>query len=137
MEYVTSDPDLGGLGEMLADLVRANIAAHPARARLLENVTGTINVKAVDAQVEVGLEFAANRLNVFAKPFRRAGLEIVTDSETLMDLTTVPLWMGRPDIRTRQGRTLVGKMLRRDLRVKGMAAHPKLLSRLQRLLSAV
>ncbi|HVL90745.1 MAG TPA: hypothetical protein VM841_10980 [Actinomycetota bacterium] len=137
MEYVTTDPEIDGLGAMLADLVRANIAAHPERAKLLENVSGTINVKAIDAGVAVGLEFAANRFNVFAKPFRRAGLEIITDSGTLMELTAVPLWKGQPDVRTPEGRTVLRKMVRRDLRIKGAVAHPMLLNRLQRLLSAV
>ena len=137
MEYVTTDPDLEGLGGMLADLVRANLAAHPERAKLLSGVTGTININAEDAGVEVGLEFAAGRFNVFAKPFRRAGLQITTDADTLMDLTTVPLWLGQPDVRTASGRTVVRKMLRRDLRIKGGLAHPILLGRLQRLLSAI
>lgn len=136
MEYVTTDPDLEGLGAMLADLVRANLAAHPDRVKLLSGVTGTINIVAADADVKVGLEFAAGRFNVFAQPFRRAGLEIVTDAETLMDLTTVPLWLGQPDVRTAAGRAVMLKMVRRDLKIKGGMAHPVLLSRLQKLLSA-
>lgn len=136
MEYVTCDPGLEGLGAMLADLIRANIERDPSRAALLENCAGTINVRAADADVDVGLEIAANRLHVFEKPFRRAGLEIVTDAATLMDLSSVPLLFGQPDVRTKQGRAVVGKLVRRTLRVKGMLAHPMLLGRLQKLLSA-
>ncbi len=120
---------------MLADLVRGNIAREPDRAALVRGVTGTVNVKVVDADVEIGLEFAADRLHLFEKPFRRAGIHIACDAETLMDLSAVPLWLGRPDLRTKPGRAIAGKILRRDLRVKGMLAHPVLLSRLQRLLS--
>lgn len=136
MEFVTTDPTVEGLGSMLADLIRANIERDPPRALLVRDVTGTINVRATDAGVAVELEFAAGRLHVFGKPFRKAGLEITTDSGTLMDLSAVPLKFGRPDIRTRAGRAVLGKMMRRQLRVKGMLAHPVLLGRLQRLLSA-
>lgn len=136
MDYVTTDPDLEGLGAMLADLVRGNLERDPGRVRLLRGVTGTINVVVRDADVEVGLEFAAGCLHVFGKPFRRAGLEIVTDAETLMSLSAVPLWFGQPDLRTPEGRAVLGKLLRRDLRVKGLLAHPILLGRLQGLLSA-
>ncbi|MGH2830156.1 MAG: hypothetical protein ACRDJM_06705 [Actinomycetota bacterium] len=135
MEYVTTEPDLDGLGAMLADLIRANIQRDPPRALLLKDGTGTINVRAKDAGVAVGLEFAAGRLHVFAEPFRRAGLDIETDSGTLMDLSTVPLKFGQPDVRTAAGRAVVKKLLRRELRVKGLFAHPVLLGRLQRLLS--
>lgn len=137
MEYVTTEPGLDGLAGMLADLIRANIERDPARAALLHNATGTINVKAPDAGVEVGLEFAADRLHVFAKPFRRAGLEIICDAQTLMELSSVPLLLGQPDMRSKDGRAVLVKMVRRELRVKGMFAHPMLLSRFQRLLSVV
>jgi hypothetical protein len=136
MMVVIADPELEGLGAMLADLMRANVARDPSRAALVRGVTGTINIVAKDADVEVGLEFADDSVHVFAKPFRRAGLEIVCDSATLMELTTVPLLAGQPDVRTKQGRDVVAKMLRRELRVKGLLAHPILLGRLQRLLSA-
>lgn len=135
MEYVTTDPEVEGLGAMLADLIRSNIDREPDRAALVRNVTGTINIRAIDADVAVGLEFAADRLHVFNQPFRRAGLEIATDAETLMDLSAVPLLLGQPDIRTPEGRSVVRKLFRRELKVKGMFAHPLLLGRLQRLMS--
>ncbi|GAC1415742.1 MAG: hypothetical protein NVSMB57_11200 [Actinomycetota bacterium] len=135
-EYVTVEEGVSGLAQMLADLIRANIERDPARAKLLENVSGTINVIARDADVEVGLEFACNQLHVFSQPFRKAGLDIITDSETLLDLSNVPLLFGQPDLRTKAGREVFLKMTRKTLRVKGLWAHPFLLGRLQRLLSS-
>ncbi|TMK18851.1 MAG: hypothetical protein E6G68_06660, partial [Actinobacteria bacterium] len=66
MGFVVVDPDVEGLGVMLADLVRGNIEAEPTRARLLHGVVGTVNVHAVDAEVDVGLEFRGGQLLVHA-----------------------------------------------------------------------
>jgi hypothetical protein len=136
LEHVTQDPGIDGLALMLADLIRANIERDPSRAKLLQNATGTINITAKDADVEVGLEISDNHLHVFEKPFRKAGLEIITDSSTLLDLSNTPLLFGHPDLRTSEGRHVFGKIVKGSLKVKGMLAHPVLLSRLQRLLSS-
>ena len=135
MAFVVIDPEVEGLGVMLADLVRGNIEADPTRARLLHGVKGTINVHAHDAEVDVGLEFAGGQMLVHAKPFPKADLDITTDAETLMGMSSTPLRMGMPDVMFAEGRAVVGKMLRGDLKVRGMMTRSKLLTRLQRLLS--
>ena len=135
MSFVVVDPDVEGLGVMLADLVRGNIEADPARARLLQGVRGRVNVHVPDAEVDVGLEFNGEQMLVRGKPFPRADLTITTDAETLMGMSTVPLRFGMPDASKADGRVVVGKMLRGQLKVRGMVTKPKLLTRLQRLLS--
>lgn len=135
MSFVVTDPDVEGLGVMLADLVRGNIDADPARARLLHGVTGTVNVRARDAEVEVGLEFVGGQLLVHGKPFPKADLAIECDAETLMGMSSVPLRMGMPDVATADGRAVFRKMVRGDLKVRGMVTKPKLMIRLQKLLS--
>lgn len=135
MDLVARHGDVEGLGSMLAALIEANLERDPARAALLKGVTGTINVIAPDADASVGLEIAGGALNVYPTPFRHAGLEIKGPAEVLMELTSVPLRFGMPDAMTPEGRDVVKKILRGELRVKGMAAHPVLLGRLNRLLS--
>ena len=135
MDFVVVDPDVEGLGAMLADLVRGNIEAEPERARLLHGVTGTVNVRAHDAEVAVGMEIRGGQLLVHARPFAKADLEIDTDADTLMGMSTTPLRMGMPDIATAGGRAVVQKILRGQLKVRGMVSKPRLLTRIQRLLS--
>ena len=135
MTYVVTDPELAGLGQMLADLVRANIEADPARAKLLEGVSGKVNVHARDAEVSVGMEFKDGQLFVHPEPFPSATLTIETDSDTLMGMSTVPLRFGMPDVVTPDGRAVVGKMLTGGLKVRGMVKGMPLMVRLQKLLS--
>jgi hypothetical protein len=137
VSLVVVDPDVEGLGVMLADLVRGNIEADPSRARLLDGVAGRVNLRAHDAEVAVGMEFRGGQLFVRAKPFPKADLEVSTDSDTLMGMSTVPLRFGMPDVATADGRGVVGKMLRGRLKVRGLVTNPKLLIRLQKLLSVV
>jgi hypothetical protein len=120
---------------MLAELVCANIDADPSRARLLQRVAGTVNIRVPDADVDVGLEFRDGRLHVRAAPFPKARLRIDTDAHTLMGLPAVPLLFGLPDVSTSEGRAVVRKMLSGRLHVRGMMRGLGLMVRLQKLLS--
>ncbi len=135
MSLVVTEPELEGLGAMLADLVRGNLDADPSRARLLRGVTGTINIRARDAEVEIGMEFRDGRLHVRGTPFTAPRLSIETDADTLMGMSTVPLRFGMPDVGHADGRAVVQKMLRGNLKVRGMLRGMPLMVRLQKLLS--
>jgi hypothetical protein len=134
VEQVVIAPGAEALGEMLGELVRSNLASDPARARLLHGVAGRVNIRADDAQIETGLLFTGSELRV-GPPLNDPDLSIVCDSATLMDLANVKLRFARPDPMTPLGRELIGKIARKQLVVKGMLAHPRLLTRLQKLLS--
>ena len=101
----------------------------------MQGLRGRVNVQVLDAEVDVGLEFLGGQMLVRGKPFPRADLTITTDAETLMGMSTVPLRFGMPDASKADGRAVVGKMLRGQLKVRGMVTKPKLLVRLQKLLS--
>jgi hypothetical protein len=137
VDLVAREGDVDGLGGMLAGLVEANLERDPARASLLRDITGTINIVAPDAEAEVGLEIAGGVLSVYPDAFRHPGIEIRGASDVLLELTSVPLRFGLPDVMTPGGRAVMTRMLRRELRVKGMVAHPVLLGRLNRLLSVL
>jgi hypothetical protein len=81
------------------------------------------------------MEFRGGQLFVHARPFPKPDLAVDTDADTLMGMSTVPLRFGMPDVGTADGRAVVGKMLRGQLKVRGMVTKPKLLVRLQKLLS--
>jgi len=135
VSLVVVDPDVEGLGVMLADLIRGNMEADPSRAKLLEGVVGKVNLRARDAEVAVGMEFRGGQLFVHARPFPKADLDVDTDADTLMGMSNVPLRLGMPDVATADGRAVIAKIVRGRLKVRGMVTRPKLLTRLQRLLS--
>jgi hypothetical protein len=132
LDLVVTSPEAPVLGEMIADLVRTNIATDPSRADLLIGVAGRINIRATDAESEIGMLFTGEALRI-GPALPGPDLEVACDSATLMDLANVRLRFGRPDPTTAEGRAILGKMVRRELVVRGMLIHPKLLTRLQKL----
>jgi hypothetical protein len=134
VERIVTTPEADGLGEMIAGIIRGNIASRPARAKLLDGVIGRVNIRANDADVEIGMLFTGHQLSI-GSPFPEPDIAVVADAETLLALSTVPLRFGRPDPMTPEGRVIIGKMARGDLVVRGQLVHPKLLTRLQKLLS--
>ncbi len=132
VELVVTTPEAPPLGQMIADLVRSNIESEPARARLVHGVAGRVNINATDAGSETGILFTGSTVRIGAA-LPVPHLEVICDSETLMELANVKLRFGRPDPMTPEGRAILAKMMHKQLVVKGMMAHPKLLTRLQKL----
>lgn len=132
MDLVVTAEDAPPLGQMIADLVKSNIDKEPSRTRLVHGVAGRININATDVESVIGMLFTGTNLRIgVALP--APDLEVVCDAQTLMELASVKLRFGRPDPLTPEGRAILAKMMRKDLVVHGMMAHPKLLTRLQKL----
>jgi hypothetical protein len=132
VELVVTSPEAPALGQMIAELVRSNIASDPARAQLVHGVAGRINIKATDAESEIGMLFTGTSLRI-GPALPSPDLEVICDSATLMELANVRLRFGRPDPMTPEGRAILVKMMHKQLVVRGMMGHPKLLTRLQKL----
>jgi hypothetical protein len=56
-------------------------------------------------------------------------------SEDLMGLSSVPLRMGQPDVMTKEGREVLAKIFKGDVKVKGVVTQSGRLRRLNELLS--
>ena len=132
MELVVTTPDAPPLAEMIADLVRSNIQKEPERAHLARGVAGRININATDVESVIGMLFTGTSVRI-GPALPAPDLEVVCDSATLMELANVRLRFGRPDPMTPEGRAILTKMIHKQLVVHGMVAHPKLLTRLQKL----
>ncbi len=133
VEYAGAEPN--GLAELVGGLCEANLQRHPERRALLRS--GVVELTAIDAGVSVTLRLEQGLVTVesgSAEP--RADVRVRADSGTLIQLSAAPLRLGLPDVATREGRAVIRKLLRRELRVRGMLRHPLVLARLTRLLSA-
>jgi len=129
-----SDAEPNGLATMLGGLIEANLAAHPERKRLLAK-TATYGVSAPDVGVAASIRVGGNGVVVRNGIVGRPNVLIETASDNLMGLSAVPLRFGLPDITTEEGRAINRKLLKRELKVKGLFLHPGKLARLNKLLS--
>jgi hypothetical protein len=131
VEYADEEPN--GLAAMLGGLVEANLEQHPEREALLK--PAVIGITAPDAGVSITLQIAPGRVGVANGLQGKPHLLVRADSDTLIELSSVPLRFGLPDNMTKEGRTVTGSMLKGRIKVKGLTRHPGKLARLNKLLS--
>lgn len=130
--YADAEPN--GLASMVGGLIEANLQRHPVRTRLLRRAV--IDLVALDADVAVSLAIGREDVRVAnGLADGRADVRVTTDSLSLVELAGAPLRFGFPDVFHPEGRTLVRKILGREIRVEGLLRHPLRLSRITRLLS--
>lgn len=122
-----------GLASMVADLIEQNLARDPTRRALLRPSVAVLD--APDADVTVYLRIERGGVRVGDGDVPDAHLRIRSDSGRLLDLTTVPLRAGLPDPLRPEGRAIVGDLLRRRVRIRGLLRHPLRFVRLTKLLS--
>jgi hypothetical protein len=128
------DPEPNGLAEMLAGLLRANLARSPDRSRLVK--AGVVQLDAPDAGIVVTVRSRPGRVEIANGPANPgAHLVIRASSRDLLELSATPLRLGLPDPLRRRGRAVLARVARRRVRISGMLRHPVLLSRFSRLLS--
>lgn len=130
--YADAEPN--GLAAMVGGLIEANLAHHPARARLLRRAV--IDLVALDADVAVSIAIGHDDIRVAnGLADGRADVRVTTDSLSLVELAGAPLRFGFPDVFHPEGRVVVRKILERQIRIEGLLRHPLRLSRITRLLS--
>lgn len=119
---------------MIADLIEANVAAHPELEILLAGPPRCLAITATDLEAEVGLVIGEGECVVSGKRDPKAEVWVYSDSATLIEMPRAKLLGGLPSIADEVGRQIVWKMIKGDLRIKGIWRIGTL-KRLQRLLS--
>ncbi len=132
VRYMDAEPN--GIATMLGGLIEANLAAHPERHRLLDR-PATFAITATDADVSVTIHLGGGAVKVANGIRGRPDVAVRASSETLVGLSSVPLRFGLPDAMTKPGREVLGKVLRGELKVKGLITQSGRLGRLNALLS--
>jgi hypothetical protein len=128
------DPEPNGLASLLGGLIEQNLARHPERARLL-SPPATFAIEAPDVGVAASIRLSPGLVRVRNGVVGRPQVVVRADSQALVGMSSLPLRFGLPDLLSPEGRALVRKLLRRELRVRGMVLHARTLARLNRLLS--
>ena len=119
---------------MLDDLVAQNLARDPGRVTLLRRPFRAV-IEVPDAGVRASVIIGDGRVVVADGDDPGATLRIRADAMRVLALASVPLVAGLPDVRTREGRGVVGDLLAGRLRVGGLLGHLGDVRRLTALLS--
>lgn len=108
---------------MVGDLIRANLELHPARQRWLAAARGAVELDFRDGppasqEAVIGLRFVPGALTVARGSVPGADARLRGRPEDLLQLTTVPLREGLPDIFTVPGRVLLTRLAVSGSRVR-------------------
>ena len=107
----------------LADLLRRSIEGHPRRARHLQSMRANVQVVALDTGDALTLRFDLGRVTIHVGALGLPAVTVAGPSELILGLPDRPLW------------ELPGLIATGRLTVYGLAAHPRLVYRLARLVS--
>lgn len=133
MTVTVVSPESSGLASLVAELIEQNLERAPERRALLR--PSVVVLDAPDAEVTVFLRIEPDSVRVGDGDVPDAHLRIRGDAERLLELTTVPLRFGFPDVFRSEGRAVVGHLFRRRIRVGGLVLHPIRVARLNELLN--
>ena len=136
-----ADDEHVGFRAMVEGLLEANLARDPERAMLIRRREAAALV-ATDAGIAVTIQMLPGAAHAPGTALVHDGedpwAEVVVraDSMALLELAGTPLRFGLPDALTPVGREVLGLIVRRRIRVRGLARHLGTVRRLSMLLSA-
>lgn len=127
--------DLDALAIMLADILERNLEANPQRAKDFSALNIRVGLDVLGADVQLTLAFQGGKLTFHSGITNSPGLIISADMDTLMELTNLPIRLGLPNPLNETGAAVIKKLLKRELKVKGLLAHPLALLRVIKVIS--
>ncbi len=122
------------LAGMLADMLRGNLENKPERVKDFNALNISIGIEATDAETQITLAFANGKLTVH-KGLVNPGIVITTDSTSLLELAALNIKYGMPWYFDEKGMAVVKKLLKREVKIKGLLVHPLALTRLTKVMS--
>lgn len=119
---------------MLSDMLKANLEK-PEKLKDFNRLKARVYIHAVDAETEITMDFDRGSLTVYGGKEGKPDLSIETDASSLLDLANLKIKYGMPWYFDETGLGVVKKLLRRELKIKGMFAHLGALTRLSKIMS--
>jgi hypothetical protein len=124
-----------GMAVMLAEMIKTNLKNKPERLKDFNKISGTVWITAEDADVDMTMDFNRGSLTVHSGKVGKPMLQISTDSNTLMSLANINIKFGMPNYFDETGRMVVKKLLKKELKIKGMFTHTMALTYITKIMS--
>lgn len=111
-----------GMANMVAELIRANVAGSRWKARCFGLLRGTVLLDVPDAEVKARLVFERGACTVYDGA-GAADLSVTADSESLLQLSNLTLFAGLPWYADEKGRAVVRTIVAGKVKVTGLPRH--------------
>jgi hypothetical protein len=139
MIQITIDKDAqdNGLANMIKDLLAQNITNHPEREKDAKVLNGGIVIDANDIEVSLTLICKNGHIHIkngVVEPYK---LKITTASDNIMKLNMLKIKFGLPYYFDKAGREVLAMLFGGKLKIKGLLAHPIMLTHITKLFSVM
>jgi len=139
MIQITIDKDAqdNGLANMIKDLLAQNITNHPEREKDAKALNGGIVIDANDIEVSLTLICKNGHIHIkngVVEPYK---LKITTASDNIMKLNMLKIRFGLPYYFDKAGREVLAMLFGGKLKIKGLLAHPIMLTHITKLFSVM
>ncbi len=128
--------DIAPLTGVMADLLSGNLEERPYRIKDFNALKANVGINATDAESQVTLEFQGGKL-VVHNGLKDPDLLITAEVDTLLGITNLKIKFGIPWYFDAVGLDTIKKLLKGDLKIKGMLFHPFALTRLTKIMSVM
>ncbi|MGO9014462.1 MAG: hypothetical protein ACLQF0_05735 [Dissulfurispiraceae bacterium] len=122
---------------IISELLSSNITQKAERMRTFKSMYGVVAIHLVDIEAAVSLIFAGGTLSIVPGIAGKPDIIITTDSDKVMGLNLISVKFGLPYYFDKAGLTVLKQLLSGDIKIKGMLAHPILLTKLTKIMSVM
>lgn len=126
--------EVAPLTGLMADLLGGNLEEKPQRIKDFNALRANVGINATDAESQVTLVFHGGKL-VVHNGLKDPDLLISATVETLLGITNLKIKFGMPWYFDAVGLDTIKKLLKGELKIKGMFFHPLALTRLTKVMS--
>lgn len=110
------------LAGMLAQMLEVSLE-RPEKEKTFNSLKKRVFICITDMDLGMTMDFDRGRLVVHGGKVGKPEISIVTDSETLLELVYINIKFGVPNFFDETGRGIVKKLIKGDLKIKGMFTH--------------
>ncbi len=135
VEYTDGD-DASAFAMMLGGLIEANVERRAEKRADFEALEARVGIEVSDIEESVTLDFQGGRLIVSNGLLPGRDLTIRGDADTIMELSNLHIgFAGMPNYAESTGRSIVGKLIGRRLKIEGILGNLTSLNRVTRIFS--
>ena len=121
---VHASAEENGMANMVAELMRTNIATSRYKALCFRLLRGVVGLHVPDAEVSATLVFNRGSCVIYDGIQGRPDVEIEADSESLLELSNMRIVAGLPFYFDSTGMAILGKTLGGEVKIDGLPFHP-------------
>ncbi len=122
---------------IVQELLTGNIEKSEAKYATYKKMRGIAAIDLPDIEAAVSLHFTSGSLLIEAGVSPDATIVITTSSDNVMDLNTLSIRWGLPYYFDDAGRKVLDSLFSGKIKIKGLMAHPVLLTRLTIIMSVM